>query len=425
MVAVAVLAIPISVTAQTHRLSSPRYTLTDVGSLGGPNHGVAETQPVTLNNRGQVAGTADTATPNPYANDGVFNNDPYVEHTFLWRNGHLRDLGALGPHANMRSSFAFSISQSGSVAGVSENGVIDPLTHNPGVRAVLWRRGKITDLGTFGGNESAATAANDRGQAVGGAANSTPDPYSMVPAATQSRAFLWQHGQLRNLGTLGGPDSAAWAVDNQGEVAGVSYLNASVNAVTGQPTTYLFLWRRNKMRNLGNLGGSAGINQMNEKGQFVGSSDLKGDHVSHPYLWDGRTLLDLGTLGGSNGSATFVNTRGEVAGSANLAGDKQNRAFLWRRGTMSNLGTVAGDTCSGASGINSKAQVVGNSGICGQGSVHAFLWDRHHMVALNDLVAPTNVKLFEASNINDRGVIDALGLLPDGHVHYFVLRPSS
>jgi uncharacterized membrane protein len=56
------------------------------------------------------------------------------------------------------------------IGGLSQNGLVDPLTGAPKFRAALWKDGDITDLGTFGGNNSCAGAINNRGQVVGGAA---------------------------------------------------------------------------------------------------------------------------------------------------------------------------------------------------------------------------------------------------------------
>ena len=64
----------------------------------------------------------------------------------------LKDLGAL-PGGG--SSAAASISNNGLVAGLSQNGEIDPLLPAfslppfPEIRAVLWRNGQIIDLGTL------------------------------------------------------------------------------------------------------------------------------------------------------------------------------------------------------------------------------------------------------------------------------------
>ena len=64
--------------------------------------------------------------------------------------------------------------------------------------AFLWADGVMTDLGTLGGLRSAAYAINDAGQVVGHA--NTADG--------ADHAFLWQDGRMTDLGTLGGRTSA-------------------------------------------------------------------------------------------------------------------------------------------------------------------------------------------------------------------------
>src|SRR3954451_16791553 len=70
----------------------------------------------------------------------------------------------------------------------------------------------ITDLGTLGGPYSFSYSLNDGGVVSGGSATTAQngDPSQAEVNAPQT-AFLWDHGQLRKLGTLGGPDSVAAA----------------------------------------------------------------------------------------------------------------------------------------------------------------------------------------------------------------------
>jgi len=113
-------------------------------------------------------------------------------------------------------TFAFWIADNGLVAGQSTVNAIDPLTSAPVSLAVLWKDGAIVNLGTLGGFESAAAAVNRRGDVVGAALNATTDPFAsraryttffIYGYGTEPRAFLWRNGTMQDLGTLGGPDS--------------------------------------------------------------------------------------------------------------------------------------------------------------------------------------------------------------------------
>jgi len=414
-------AMPASVGATT-----PAYRVIDLGTLGGPNADVGNGPLLTRS--GLIAGTADTDMPDPYgsADSGAFNGDPFVQHAYLWRNGVLNDLGALGPEAANNSSYPNGVNAMGDAAGLSDNGTIDPLVGGAEVDAVLWNKGHITNLGTLGGNQSQAFALNGQDQVVGAAANAVHDPFSMLGFGTEARAFLWQSGTMQDLGTLGGPDSLAWNINAAGQVAGVSYTNTTVNPVTGQPQTDVFLWKAGRMRDIGNLGGSVpvfgGIAGLNSRREIVGQSDLAGDQTAHPFLWNGSRLMDLGTLGGDNGSATGINAAGTVVGIAGLA-DGTHRGFVWTNGVMHDLPPLPGAQCSNALAINDAGDVVGNATDCHGNSLGAVLWRGAVPIDLNTLLAPSAPHLTDVSSFNDRGEIVSEVALPDGNQHEFLLIP--
>jgi probable HAF family extracellular repeat protein len=300
--------------------------------------------------------------------------------------------------------------------------------------AVLWgKNGEIVNLGTLGGNQSLAGAINSRGQVVGVAANTTLDPFSMFGWATQTRAFLWQKGIMQDLGTLGGPDASASGINERGQVAGVSYIDSNpilnCDLLNNVPivTTHPFFWQNGKMVDIGTLGGScAGVATINNRGQVAGSSNLAGDEAEHPFLWERGKLRDLGTLGGSFGLANWLNDGGEVTGVATTPGDEEAHAFFWKNGVMTDIGTINEDVCSIPHFMNSRGQVVGTSGCTEEGfEVHGFVWrPGGFIIDLNDFVPPgSDLRVTDGETINDRGEIAGSGLLPNGDFHAIVLIP--
>jgi len=384
------------------------YQLIDMGTLGGSETTLSFAAHI-LNNRGMFGGQSDTAIPDPY----YPNFNPFIypfaktvsQHAALFRDGTLIDLNGAD---NPQNSGVSWLNNHGHAVGVAENGAIDPLTGYPEVAAVLWKNGKAIQLGNLGGNETLSVTLNDSDQAAGFAANDILDPLSLLGWGTQTRAFTWQNGVIQDLGTLGGPDAFAGYINNHGQIAGMSYLDDNPNPDTGIPTLDPFLWQNGQMLDLGSLGGTLTfVNGMNNHGQVIGEGFLAGNIESHPFLWTNGAIKDLGSLGGSNAAGNWINEKGEVVGGANLPGDVIHHAFLWRNDTFTDLGVVPGDKCSTAWSINSKSQVVGASGMCGI-AVHAFLWDKGEMIDLNSLVPP-GVQLTYAVDINDRGDIVCLG----------------
>src|SRR4051812_32226199 len=89
---------------------------------------------------------------------------------------------------------------------------------------------------------------------------------------------------------------------------------------------------------LGTLGGptSAAV-AVNASGAVTGDSDTASGAV-HAFRWVGGTMQDLGTLGGRDSHAVAMNTDGEVAGYAQTSSG-QWRAVLWpAKGKVKNLG---------------------------------------------------------------------------------------
>jgi probable HAF family extracellular repeat protein len=360
-----------------------RYKLVDLGTFGGPGGGIANPSYPALNKRGMLVGASDTAISCPY------NPGRLITHGFEWNDGVLTDLGTLQGGCFSGGS---GINERGLIVGQSENGLIDPSTGSPEADAVLWRNGHIVNLGTLGGSQSNANAVNDRGQVVGGALNRIPcvsgfcstfsSTFLFYPGTTETHAFRWTEAEgMQDLGTLGGPDSNAGMINRHGQIVGESFTSFIPNPSSGAPPL-------------------------------------------DPFLWENGTMTDLGGLGGTSGAPTWLNNRGQVVGGSNLSGDatmepflwsktagmrnlgslggnfgfanwindagevvgqsttpQALRGFLWKDGVMTNLGTVGTDPSSEAYSINSQGQVVGASYSLGFVELHGFLWENGGPIA--------------------------------------------
>jgi probable HAF family extracellular repeat protein len=438
-----VVAMPVLLAAQEqekakehrHHHKYHHYQLVDVGTFGGPQsfQYFGNPAPGVINNRGTFVGWADTSAIDPLC---FFDQpDCYVAHAFEWKNGAKTDLGVLPGGLNSQVNW---ISANGLNAGVADNGQMDPLGGIPQIHAVLWGHDRsIIDLGFLpeGGYQSFPAAVNHRGEVVGNATNTVPDPNSMFSGyGYQLRAFYWKNGVMQDIGTLpGGTDAQANLINERGQVIGFSYNSSNPNLDNlcfGNPlTTGSFIWdKKDGMRDLGNLGGASCTlaHNLNNLGQVVGGSDVPGE-FQHPFVWDSETgITDLGTPDGGYGVAAGLNEHGDVVGLGEANGGPLHAIFWRKRGDrwhMKDLGTLNGGNCGFAESINESGQVVGLSGP--DSCSLPFLWeDGGTMVDLNTLVpANSGIQLGEVGPINNRGEITVNGSDTSGNNHAVLLIP--
>ena len=412
---------------QNDRPRHHTYKLVDLGTFGGRASYVNPAWELgssrQMNQYGTTVGTSATSIPNFVGCifcDGLDGQVQNVFHAFMWRDGTAQDLGALPGEGN--TSIATSINDEGSVVGHSENGKVDPIIGGQEIRAVLWKNGRMTNLGTFGGSYSLVGAINNRDQIVGYALNTIPDPFSWLglflgsSRFTQTRAFLWENGQKRDLGTLGGPDAAASRINDRGEVIGISYTSFVPNSSTGIPTLDPFLWRKGKMIDLGNLGGTlSGVVEINSRGQVIGLSDLPGDESADPFVWDNGSLIDLytHTKGATPFTANAINDIGQIVGAAAFP-DHPHDAYVWLNGKAKDLGTLQRDCYSEAFVISSTGQIAGQSYSCDGATARPFLWQEGRMYDLNEVISTdSDFRFTQAFAINDRGEIAGIGTGPE------------
>jgi probable HAF family extracellular repeat protein len=170
-------------------------------------------------------------------------------------------------------------------------------------------------------------------------------------------AFLSFNGQMLDLGTLGGTWSSGYAVNNAGQVAGVSQTRAGGFAG--------FRWdEQNGMRRLWGPGGAGETRAygLNAAGAVVGVSRTSRGYF-HASVWEtDGAVVDLGTLGGANSFAYGINDEGSVVGYSYDAFGQQ-KAFVWTGGMLFDLNTLLdaeGWSLTAAYGINASGQIVGS-----------------------------------------------------------------
>ena len=312
---------------------------------------------------------------------------------FLSGPGAMYDLGTLGGP----NSSEGGLNASYQMAIFAETSKTDPLNENfcgfgtsNICLAAIWN-GTMMALPTLGGNNSIAYAINNQGQVAGAAETSTKDPTCQAPQALQFEAVLWgPAGQVQELPPLPGDTvgAANW-VNNYGQVVGSSGTCASGGVTPDFGGPHAVMWQNGVPTNLGNLGGAIltlGAS-INDSGAVVGCADLASETPGFPFV--------------------------------------QIHPFLWSQAAgMQDLGTVGADFSGLPFGINNNGQVVGAS--CDDmGNCRAFVWQNKAMMDLNALV-PANSPLYLtfAFVINDAGEIAGQAMEKStGEIHAFVATP--
>jgi probable HAF family extracellular repeat protein len=277
-------------------------------------------------------------------------------------------------------------------------------------------------------------------------------PVRVVAQQGQQRAEHPNHYKVTDLGTLGGPFSEAFYMNNSGAIGGVATL--------ADGTEHAFLWQKGVMADLGTLGGpnSIAFGGPNLWNQLVGQSDTAaqdpngedfcgfGTHnICLPFLWQPLPfhkgiMLPLPTLGGHNGQADGINDVGEVVGTAeNATADTscptgqslhQFKPVLWRRGEIRELRTFSGDPDGVALGTNDDGDVVGTSGVCASfnpntsenlTALHALLWHKGDTIDLGNLGGTGSNGGILAFNVNNHGhVVGLSDITNDASFHAFL-----
>ena len=187
----------------------------------------------------------------------------------------------------------------------------------------MWENGRLTSLGTEGlikpGTTVVVPALNDKGQVLVNTSKINPDEGLDNPhATTAQRAFVSQNGRLTSL-----PGRVqAVAINDQGQIAGNRYL--------ADDTPRGFIWQHGEMTDLGTLGGArtTSVVAINEHGLIIGTSGPRG------FVWENGHITLLSPLPGDTRSeVAAINDRGQIVGTSVGGGPRGTvyHAVIWSR----------------------------------------------------------------------------------------------
>jgi probable HAF family extracellular repeat protein len=124
-------------------------------------------------------------------------------------------------------------------------------------------------------------------------------------------------------------------------------------------------------------------------------------------------LVDLGSLGGAHSCANAINNRGDAVGVSTLKGEAASHAVLWSKDKATDLGTVEGFPSSDAIGISDAGAIVGEAwvprGPMDQKRAVSWKENKANLLAITRLEAPGGA----AYDVNDAGVAVGRALIND------------
>ena len=234
------------------------------------------------------------------------------------------------------------------------------------------------------------------------------------------------------LPTLGGNNGQASAINNRGQIVGISETTVPDSGCPASKPGKIIspvFWEKGEVRSLPTLAGDPDgfVQGINNRGQAVGSSGTCANIATHAVLWDNDVAVPLSDLGHDGSDAYAINNRGQIVGYVSSHDGSTIFAAIWQNGGVTTIPTLPEDSAAFATGINNRGQVVGST-FNSMGWSHGFISQDGVMTNLNKLIREdSNLLIIAASNINDRGQISGMAKVMNGpdkdKVHAILLTP--
>lgn len=241
---------------------------------------------------------------------------------------------------------------------------------------------EITDLGTLGGPRSYAYAINELGQIVG---------HSNTGLSTFG--YIWDNGTMTSLEGMGG-NTFARDINNSGLIVGWTMDSLARRGYVWQSGTGQALPKYRTYEY------QSWANSVNEYSQIVGATDLRSSNFTATLgiLWESGVMSGL-LSNSRDAEATTINDNGVAAGwTDTTSGDI---ARLQDASGVTNIGKLSVGKDAHALDINNTGIAVGYGDVA-QLQPHAFVWDSN--LGIRDLGTLGGASS-TAHSINEHGMI--------------------
>jgi len=306
----------------------------------------------------------------------TMNEDEFISKNYTWKDG------VFTPYTEVDY-----------LAHMNNNGQKVVFSYDFSQFPVFLDNKKLTKIPTLGGYSVGVADMNNSGQLVGQSDLSGGGMDGGI-----SHAFLWQDGVMKDLGTLGGSESHAIAINDKGQVIGYSKYDDNEDA---QP----FIWENNKMSMIFTPNGDhfSYVDDINNNGLILGGLGNCGNPSCKisAYLKDNELVYF-----GEDYNFFGVNNNDEIVGV--ISNDNLIDNILYHYP------------------FNEHSEMIDRIKRVGFNDGNVAVYINGEIIKLDDLVGDENIIFTSVSSINDRGQILTTGFdFRDEYSHeYLVSLPA-